>query len=137
MVSFLIFAVLTTLLSTVYAGIQKEYGVEKEYVDSDGLDVMDRLVNINIISGINESVSGLYKLTSPTGSTFDILGALASVGIGFLKVVTGVITFPIEIVGVITDFYYVPPVVSMVMGLIFIVYIGFIIVNNYTGGRSG
>ncbi len=106
-------------------------------MDSDGLDVMDRLVNINIISGINESVSGLYKLASPTGSTFDILGALASVGIGFLKVVTGVITFPIEIVGVITDFYYVPPVVSMVMGLIFIVYIGFIIVNNYTGGRSG
>ena len=137
MVSFLIFAALTVLVSQVYEGIQVEYGIEKNYTDGDGLDVMDRLVNINIIGGINQSVGGIYKLTSPTGSAYDILGGLASVGIGFLKVVTGVIIFPVEILGVITNFYYIPPIVSVVLGLIFIVYMGFIIVNNYTGGRSG
>ena len=130
--SFIIFAGLISLILTAYNGLQIHYGFEKTGLDENGNNVMDGLNNINIISGINESVTGIYKLSSLTGSQFDILGALGSVGLGFLKVMTGIISFPVEIIGVITGFYYMPPILGVVMGLLFIVYIAFMLLSNYT-----
>ena len=132
---FVIFAVLTGLLVTAYSNVQSMYGISKTNVNEDGEDVMDRLNNINIISGINSSLSGIYNLKNPAGSAFDILGALTSVGVGVVKIVTGILTFPIEIIGAITDFYFVPPIVSIGLGLVFIIYLAFILLGNYTGGR--
>lgn len=135
-VSFLLFATLTTLAGGFYTGVQEHYGIEKNDTDANGNDVMDRLNQITIISGINQSVSGIYSITNPTGSTADILGALAAAGIGVIKIITGIIVFPIQIIGAITDFYFIPDVVAVVLGLVFIIYLAFILLNNYTRGDN-
>jgi hypothetical protein len=59
------------------------------------------------------------------------LGNLASLGIGLIKVVGSIITFPVEIIGIITDFYQLPPIISTLVGLMFSVYIGFKILSLY------
>jgi hypothetical protein len=130
--SFVIFAVITGLWATVYTGLQETYGFTPQ-ATIDNETIMDKLNDINIISGINQSVTGIYDLKAPTGAKADILGALASAAIGVLKIITGVITFPIEIIGVITGFYYIPPLVCAGAGLLFIIYIAFMLWDAYKG----
>ena len=130
--SFVIFAVLITLLITGYSGLVDNYDVQKTVINGSNDNVIDKLNQINIISGINDSVSGVYKISNPNSNAFDVLGALATAGIGVIKIVTGIISLPIEILGIITDFYYIPPIISIGIGLIFIIYIGFILLKNYT-----
>lgn len=128
--SFVIFAVVVGLFTSVYSGFQTAYGFTPQDTQ-DGKNIMQKLNDINIISGINDSVAGIYKIKPPTGSEFDILGALASAGLGMLKIITGIITFPVEIIGVITGFYYVPPIVGVGAGLIFIIYMAFMLLSEY------
>ena len=132
-VSFIIFAVLVNLIGGVYSGFQKEYGFNKTYVDEDGMDVIDRLNDINIIGGLNQTTTSVYKIVAPTGGPFDIVGAFVAAGFGLLKIIGGIITFPIEIIGVITGFYFVPPIVSIAVAMTFIVYIIFIIISQFIG----
>lgn len=129
---FVLFAVLVTLIITSYSAILTDYGLTKGDVDADGDNVMDKLNNLTIIFGINQTVTGVYKITNPTSSVFDILGALASAGIGVLKIVAGVLLLPVDILGVITGFYYIPPIINIGVGIIFTIYIGFILLKNYT-----
>jgi len=135
-VSFLVFATLTTLVAGFYTGLQTHYGITKNDTDVNGNDVMDRMNKITILSGINQSVSGIYAISNPTGAKTDILGALAAAGIGVIKIVTGIIVFPIQIIGAITDFYFIPDVVAVVLGLVFIIYLAFVLLNNYTRGDN-
>jgi len=134
-VGFIILSILTALLSQIYGGLQNHYGITKTYT-KDGLDVMDKLNSINIVSGMNSTITGMYKIGNPTATNSDIIGGLATAGIGFLKIATGIITLPIEIIGVITGFYYVPPEAAIALGLIFIIYLGFILIDNYTRGEN-
>jgi len=129
--SFVVFAMIVGLFMTAYDGLRAEYGFIPQDTNDDGESIMQELANINIIGGINESVTAVYKISPPTGAQADILGALASAGLGILKIVTGVITFPIEIIGVITGFYYIPPIVSVGVGLIFIIYMAFKLLEDY------
>lgn len=129
--SFVVFAVMIALFASIYTGIQQEYGFIPQDTNDDGDNIMEELADINIISGINDSVSAIYKINPPTGAKADILGALASAGLGVLKIITGIISFPIEIIGVITGFYYIPPIVSVGASLIFIIYIAFKLLEDY------
>lgn len=129
--SFVIFSVMIALFLGFYNGLQEEYGFVPQALDENGDSVMEGLANINIISGINNSLTAIYKINPPTGSQFDILGALASAGLGILKIVTGIFSFPFEIIGVITGFYYVPPIFSIGAGLIFIIYMAFKLLEDY------
>jgi len=133
--AFAIMGVMIGLFTVMYNGFEVAYGITPTNVDADGYDVMEGLNNINIISGLEDSLGGIYTMTNPAGSNFDILGALASVGIGVVKIITGIITFPVELIGVITGFYFIPPLISTGMGLIFIIYMAFILLGNYTGGK--
>lgn len=128
---FVIFAIITSLFGSIYVGLQVEYGFTPQDTNDDGESIMTELSNINIISGINDSVSAIYKINPPTGAKSDIIGALASAGLGVIKIVTGIISFPIEIIGVITGFYYVPPIVAVGASLIFIIYIAFMLLSEY------
>lgn len=128
---FVIFAIITSLFTSIYAGLQAEYGFTPQDTNDDGENIMAELSNINIISGINDSVSAMYKINPPTGAKADILGALASAGLGVIKIVTGIISFPVEIIGVITGFYYVPPIVAVGISLIFMIYIAFMLLAEY------
>lgn len=128
---FVLFAVIVSLFSSVYNGFQDEYGFTPQGTNAEGENIMQELADINIISGINDSVSAIYKINPPTGAKADIIGALASAGLGVLKIITGIISFPVEIIGVVTGFYYVPPIVAVGASLIFIVYIAFMLLADY------
>ena len=130
--SFLLFAALVSLIMFSYNSLIDNYGLTKTDLNDEGNNIVDELNNLNIITSINSTVTGVYKLKNPTSTQFDVLGALASAGIGVIKIVTSIITLPIEIIGIITGFYYVPPILSIVLGLIFIIYMAFILIAKYT-----
>ena len=44
--------------------------------------------------------------------------------------------FPIQIIGIITGFYYIPEPIAILLGLMGIIYIGFIIINTFTGEQN-
>ena len=124
----IIFAGLISLFSSFYLGIETDYNVTRD--DTNGTNIMESIEDINIISNINSTATNFYKLSNPT-NTFDLLGAMALAGFGVVKIVGSTITLPIEIIGVITEFYYIPPIVSTIIGILAILYIGFILVSIY------
>lgn len=129
--SVIIFGVLTSLILSGYNALVDEYGLTPT-ATVDGLTVMEKLDNLNVIGGMEDISIAISDITNPTSSNFDILGAFLSVGIGILKTAAGVITFPIEVFGVLTGFYTIPPIVSGAIAIIFSIYIGFIIVDRIT-----
>ena len=131
LIAFLIFAGLVTLYIDIFAGITDSYDLTPTDTQ-DGKNVMQKLNDIQIIAGIEDIITGIAKISNPTATLFDILGGLTAAGIGLLKVSLGVLTFPVEILGVITGFYYVPPAISTGMGIIFAIYVLFILIRNYT-----
>jgi hypothetical protein len=131
--AFLIFALLTTLFTTVYNGAMDIYDVEQEQL-KDGENIGERLQNLGLIEGIDDISKAIEDLKntklSPL-STFDILGSLASVGAGILKVVGGIVTLPISILGIIVPFFQIPGIVTTIIGGLVVLYIGFIILSAY------
>jgi hypothetical protein len=91
---------------------------------------MQQLEEKNLIGGFNELYQGLYQLQNPS-NLYDILGGLKSTGIGFMRAATGIITFPLDIIGIYSGFFSIPNEVSLVLGTIIIIYIGFLILNLY------
>jgi len=73
----------------------------------------------------------VIKISNP-GSTFDLLGALLSAGIGIIKIMMGTIIFPVQIFNVITSFYSVPPIISSSIIILFTLYLGFVLLRYYT-----
>ena len=124
----IIFAGLISLYSAFYLDIETNYNITRDNVTDD--NIMESIEDINIISSINETATNFYKLSNPT-NTFDLLGAMALAGYGVIKIIGSTITLPIEIIGVVTTYYYIPPIVSTILGILVILYIGFILVSIY------
>jgi hypothetical protein len=107
--------------------------VEQEQL-KDGENIGERLQNLGLIEGIDDISKAIEDLKntklSPL-STFDILGSLASVGAGILKVVGGIVTLPISILGIIVPFFQIPGIVTTIIGGLVVLYIGFIILSAY------
>lgn len=117
----LIFGSLIIIFVSIYSGLEDQYGITKTDT-RDGEDIGDRMKNLNIIGGINQTATGLLRIAQPTGAA-DVLGGLASTGFGFVKTLGSLLTFPVEIVGVLTGFYYIPPIVPT--AIIIFILIGF------------
>jgi len=126
-----VFAILTTLCVTIYGGFEEKYEIEDNYTDADGFNIMESLTNLHIIQGLNQTTSSVYKLKTPTATTADILGNLASAGIGVLKLIGGLLTFPFQITAIIVGFYSIPPVIVIGFSVILIIYISFLILSAY------
>jgi len=127
-IGLVIFAGMISLYSGFYVNMENEYNITRDNVT--GSNIMESIDNINIIGNINSTASAFYTLANPT-NTFDLLGAMALAGYGVIKIVGGTITLPIEILGIITQFYYIPSIISTIIGVIAILSIGFILVSIY------
>jgi len=131
--SFAILTILVSLLITIYTGFEDKYDVI-ETNTQDGHSIMDKLDNLHLLQGINdigEAIQALQKTKLSILAAGDILGALATAGAGVLKIVGGIVTFIPQILGIVTDFYSIPPIVSTVIGALAILYVGFIILSTY------
>lgn len=129
-----IFALFVSLVITAYDGIKVSYDLQEEYtqeIEGEDVNIMQAFKNLNIIEGLNQTTAGISSIATPTGSTFDILGSLASSAVGALKTVTGLLTFPFEIGSIILRYYGVPPILVTGINLIIVIYIGFILLSAY------
>ena len=134
--SLVLFSVLIGLVYTTYTNISSEYEITPDYVNAEGKTVIEALKDINVISGfesVQDSISALYDDSGGSASQFDILGSLRAAAIGTVKIGTGLLTAPLEIIGIITGFYTIPSSVSMGLGLIIIIYLGYMILKELLG----
>ena len=127
-IGFVIFAGMISLYATMYIDMENNYNITRD--NSSGSNIMESIEDINIITNINQTAGAFYRLGNPT-NTFDLLGAMALAGYGVISIIGSTITLPIEILGVITQYYYIPPMISTIVGVIMILSIGFILVSIY------
>ncbi len=126
-----VFVILITLVVSINGGIKQAYEYEEDDL-VEGKNIGERLMDLNIIQGMEKIILAFKDLSQPTGSVFDILGSLASAGLGLLQFVGGVITFPLDILlRVISPHYYIPPIVAYGSVVLLVVYVGFILISKY------
>jgi len=131
--AFVIFALIVTLYGNIFIEVEDAYNLTRTG-DVNGSNVMESIQNINIIQAMDGLTSAIYTIANPT-NTFDLLGAMALAGIGILKTIASIVLLPIEIFGVITGFYYIPPIVVTSLIVLSFVYVGFILLSAWMKER--
>jgi len=143
--SFVIFAILTSLFITIYTGVETGYNITKG--DQMNLsfsntsyggeritegNIMEQFKEMNLIEGISEVTTSISNIGAP-GNALDILGNLASLGLGVLKITTGVITAPASITFIIASFYggEFPAYILTGLVIILMVYIAYKLLAAY------
>ena len=133
-VAFVIFGMLVGLCVLVYEGFEDKYSIEKQHTviinGTDG-DIMDHLNGLLLVNSMNDISLSIEKISLPSSGITDILGALAGVGIGVLKTITGIITLPFEIFIIINKFYQIPSIIYVGLSVIFTTIVGFILLSAY------
>jgi hypothetical protein len=131
-----LFATLISLLLISYNGLKTGYDFEADNESLvNGSNIAESLNDLTLIRGINETQSAIYDLSTPTSSTFDILGSLSAAGIGVLKIIVGLVRVPDQILSVIVKYYNIPgPIVSAFVVLV-VLYVGFILLSAYLRSR--
>ena len=135
---FIMLGIMVSLLVGIYAGFGDTTGftstadetVEINGVDSEG-NIMEQFNRLGLITGMNEITSSVQKITNPSANFADIIGAFGGIGIGIVKVLGGIITLPFTMGSIILTYYSVPPILITGIGTLFIVSIGFIMLNLY------
>lgn len=128
--SFIIMATLVSLCLTIYTGFEQKYAITRDV--GQNVNVMEKLSRLNLVQGINNLMEGIQGLKNANLlNPLDLLGALASAGIGILQVIGGTATLPFDIFGVLTDFYLIPPIIETFVGSMVVLVIGFMLLQAY------
>ena len=137
-------AVMLGLLINAYTGLEDNYNITRAPNDTKTLNVsgtvstgniVEQFRNLDLIEAINELQTTIIDLPLSTGTIFDVAGGLLSIGISATKIVTGIVTLPIEMVTIIGEFYG-TETSGMMLGslvMIIVVYVGFILLSAYVG----
>lgn len=131
--AFVIMFVLIVLLVNSWEGFQVGYNVQEQNLQG-GKTVLQKLQGINMIAGINKITIAIQDLGN-INNPLDLVGAIATGGLGTAQVIGGVVTFPLEIFGVITGFYdnIIPPILPQLLGFLATITVGFIILSAKLG----
>ena len=137
--AFVLLSVLITLTLNMYDDFQVGYNFTAGDVHTGNFtgsvvtgNIVEQLNAITFRQGVEQITDGVNNLKPGSASGFDILGGLASVGIGALKTVTGLLIFPYQIINIVVTFYA-GAVPGAIMGLLAMitVYVGFILLAAY------
>jgi len=130
--SFMVVGVLVALMVGIWGGFREGYTVTETNRDDQGRTVMENLNNLGLVQGLSDIADSIEAITAPS-NVFDLLGALASAGIGVVKTIGGVVTFVPEILGIITNFYPngIPSIVTVFIGALVVLYVAFILLKTY------
>jgi len=133
--SFVILYVLIILVVGIFNGIGDSYNLIEQNLQDDK-NIFQKLAELNLIAGINDLTIGIQRL-GELSNPLDLVGALALSGMGALQIVGGVVTFPLEIFGIITGFYdnIIPPIITQFFGIMIVLIIAFIILKAKTRKR--
>lgn len=134
--SLIIFSALVVSFTEVYIDFGESYNITQTDLQTHNGNtkgIMDHLKAINVVEGINTLEQGILNLRPPSGSGADLLGGLASVGIGVVKLTLGLITIPYEVMKIMITFYAgeVPGVIAAIITQMIVIYIGFILISLY------
>ncbi|KKK48663.1 hypothetical protein LCGC14_3142860, partial [marine sediment metagenome] len=99
-----LFSVLLSLLITIYTGLVENYDVIPGDLE-EGKSIIEQLSELNLVEGVADIGAGIAELSPGSASSIDILGGLASVGLGALKTVAGLGTAPYSITTIILGYY--------------------------------
>lgn len=128
-----LFSVLLSLLITIYNdGLVENYDITEGDLREEK-NIAEQLSELNLVEGVAEIGAGIAELSPGSASSIDILGGLASVGLGALKTVAGLGTAPYSITTIILGYYAgdIPGIIGGVLVTIVFVYIGFILLSAY------
>ena len=130
--TFLVLGFLISLCLTTFLGVKDAYDFT-EAGTKDGANVFQKLNNLNLIEGINKITAAFMNIVAPS-NILDLIGGLAQAGIGLLQTVGGIVTFPLDIIGVISEFYPIgiPGIFSIFIGAMVVLYVGFEILSAMT-----
>lgn len=138
----LIFIMLVTVSITIYDGMKEGYGfTETGYYqcspaesecDQGDINIMQRFEKILIVQGVQTMIAAIEQIATPT-SQFDLVGGLLAAGFGVSKILGGVFIFPMQIISVVGTHFGIDGTVTKILGLIFTLYIYFIILSAILG----
>tara|TARA_R110002167_G_scaffold84340_1_gene229382 strand:- start:95 stop:574 length:480 start_codon:yes stop_codon:yes gene_type:complete len=142
-----VFSIFILLFVSVYADFQQLYDFTPdqlkvvgnqtdEMIETYNLtgsgNIMDQFQKMKLIEGVNGLNDGITRLSS--GNLADILGGLTAAGIGFAKLVTGLLVAPFAILHIITVFYggaIFPVAIIKGLNALISIYIFFILLSAY------
>ena len=125
--SFVVMGVLISLVLGIYNSTSDNYGFEDTYTGEVGDDnLAERLNNIGLVNRLGAVSDALATITTPDSSKQDLIGALMITAFSPLLFVFDLVFLPFEIIGAITNFYYIPDIVKIGIVALIIIYIGFI-----------
>lgn len=126
--AFLIFSLLSGLVLFIYNGIAEEYDL------TSSSDIMVELNELSLNDEINQFIEGVKQVTS--GNPADLIGGLKAAGTGLIKALWGLFTIPPKMIGILSSYYYIPPVVAQFMYIFIAVGIAFMITRYYVGDET-
>lgn len=136
MSSMIIFAVLVILVVNFWADYRVSYDLaDTEEELQDGMTIFEKLNTLNLLQGINRLKTGIEKITSIGSADFDILGGLATSGIGVLQTIGGIVTFIPQIAAIIMGFYpiLIPEIIPTLIGLTVVISIAVLLISAKLG----
>ena len=134
----IIFAILIGLCVLIYNGVQDSYNTTEDYYQYSNVTgkndtIVNHLATLDIFETMKDFKVAVQDITNPQ-NPLDLLGGLAGAGIGILKFVWNVVTFPLEIMNIILAFYEIPSIIIIGLDLIIVIYVAFIFLSAYTRG---
>lgn len=135
-----VFSILVGLFIGVYNDLNTNYDIGDVYTaDVEGLSsnstIVEQFETMNVVDGVQTLVDQIVTLTSPSSGLFDIVGGLILGGVGIMKTVFGLLTFPYDITRVILTFYSgsVPAGILGGLAMLIVTYAAFIYISFWLG----
>lgn len=139
-IGLLIFATLISLLIGINSDFRNTYDLSDDYKQTmtikgktENRTIAESFGALNIISSLNSTAMAVHKIQAPDNPA-DLLGAMAATAIGAVTLIGSIVTLPFEIIGILTGFFTIPPVVPFLIVMILIILIGFKILSKLLGG---
>ena len=131
---FAVFAFLVSLVLGMYSSFDVAYDIT-ETANKNGENIFQALQGLEIIEGLNQTVTAVYKIANPT-NPLDVLGSLLSASIGVVRTIVGIVALPVDIIAIVVNYYngWVPPLAQSIICILFAIYMGFLLLKFYSRG---
>lgn len=128
--AFVLLMTFASLFVAIYNGFETNYDIQRGNLNDEGNTIAEELRDLTLIDDIEGFISAIYRITAPK-NFLDVLGGLLSAGLGVLKIISGIITFPLKILAVLVGFYpsIMPAIIERTLDVLVSAYIGFLILS--------
>ena len=127
-----ILMVFVGLITIIYTGFSNEYNFETDdsMLNDDGFTMSQAIEDLDLTDNIVQLSEDIISITTPS-NPFDVLGAIAASGIGVVKLLYQITTYPVSILNVVNAFYggWIPQPLVEFVKVVFIIGLAFVILS--------